>query len=113
MTDERRNFKRFIVVDLKLSFKDTDEYIGQVVNLSEGGLLAVTDEPMERNSLHQFRIPFNQTLYDKVHFDFEGRVIWSKPNSIDSTKYSIGLGFSSLSDSQAAFIHKLIEAFSD
>lgn len=112
MTEERRKFKRFIVVDLKLLSKNTEEQIGQVVNLSEGGLLAVAEDSMERNHIHQFRIPFNQTIYDKVHFDFEGRVIWSKTNSIDPSKHSIGLEFSSITDPQKEFIQKLISALS-
>lgn len=110
MTEERRKFNRFIVVDLKLFHKETGEHVGQVVNLSEGGLLAVAEEPLEHNSFHQFRIPFNQTIYNDGDFEFKGRVTWSKPNSIDPTKFSIGLEFSSISDSQIAFIHKLIDA---
>lgn len=113
MNEERRKFKRFIVVNLKLLSQDTEEHIGQVINFSEGGLLAVADDSMERNSLHKFRIPFNQIIYDKIHFDFEGRIIWSKTNSIDPSKYSIGVEFSSITEPQKEFIEKLIKAFSD
>jgi Tfp pilus assembly protein PilZ len=111
MNDDRRKAKRFTVVDLELFLQDPEEKIGQVVNLSEGGLLIVTESPFEAASYHQFRIPFNQTINGRINFDFEGRVVWCNPNALDSKKYSVGLEYAENPELQTLFVQQMIKVF--
>lgn len=111
MAFEKRRHARFTVVDLELYFQDPQERIGQIVNLSEGGLLVVAGEPVEPYSIHKFRILFNQTIQGEIKFDFEASVVWSNPNSLDPSKHSIGLQFVENPELQTKFIRQMIKVF--
>lgn len=111
MANENRRHSRFTVIDLELYFQDPQERIGKIVNLSEGGLLVVADEPYEIYSLHQFRVLFNQTINGEINFDFEASVVWSNQNTMDPTKHSIGLKFTENPELQTKFIRQMIKVF--
>ncbi len=111
MSNERRTSKRFTVVDLDLFSLDPEIQIGNVVNLSEGGLLVYTDDEMETKTIRNFRIPFNETVNGQINFDFKGHVAWSNPNTLNSEKYSTGIEFTENPELQVQFIHQMIKVF--
>ena len=111
--DERRRSTRYPVVDLEIQLKEERTPVGQVVNLSQGGLLVFCEKPLKKGSLHQFRVPFNKTVAGKIHFDFEGRVVWSNIN-VDAPKmHSMGIEFIKYPTIQSEFIQRMINQFGD
>lgn len=113
MDSERRKSKRFQVVDLEVQAAETDEKIGKVVNLSEGGLLMISNKELEPHELERFRIPFSHTVNGEIHFDFSARVVWCYPNSLQASKYSVGLEFSENPELQTIFIQQMIKIYGD
>jgi hypothetical protein len=111
MSSERRKSKRFQVVDLEVHDAETDERIGKVVNLSEGGLLMIADIEMDQDSIVRFRIPFSKTINGEINFEFNARVVWSYPNALQASKYSTGLEFSENPDLQTIFIQQMIKVY--
>jgi hypothetical protein len=111
MGSERRRSKRFQVVDLDVQTIDSDEKIGKVVNLSEGGMLMIADRELAQQETIKFRIPFTHTVNGEIHFDFDARVIWCYPNTLQSSKFSVGLEFSENPDLQTIFIQQMIKIY--
>jgi hypothetical protein len=111
--EERRRSQRFIVVDLELFRVEPEEHLGRIVNLSENGMLAFCEEALEPQTQTMFRIPFQQTVAGKVHFDFEGKVVWAKMNATGPSKYSIGLEFVQYPDLQIQFIQHMIKLYGE
>lgn len=111
MGSERRKSRRFQVVDLEVRTVTPDERIGKVVNLSEGGLLMISDQELPQQEVVKFRIPFSRTVNGEVNFDFNARVVWCYPNALQSSKFSVGLEFAENPDLQTIFIQQMIKIY--
>ncbi|MEN8241967.1 MAG: PilZ domain-containing protein [Chloroflexota bacterium] len=112
MNTERRRSKRFQVVDLAIHTTDPDENIGKVVNLSEGGLLLVSDVELPNQEVVAFQIRFPHTVNGEINFDFDATVVWCHPNTMNTSKFSVGLQFAENPDLQTIFIQNMIKVFS-
>jgi hypothetical protein len=111
MQPERRETKRFSVVNLDLYSQEPQEFIGKVVNLSEGGLLVMTDEQYTNNTFLEVRILFDQTIDDAINCDFAVRVAWSSRSTQDPSKYSSGMEFTEIPELQAHTIQQMIKIY--
>jgi hypothetical protein len=111
MGKERRKSKRFMVVDLDVYMADGQERIGRVVNLSEGGLLMVAERELPSNEIVRFSIPFTHTVNGEIKFDFNARIVWCYPNTLHSSKFSVGMEFAENPDLQSIFIQQMIKVY--
>lgn len=112
MQIERRKSKRYSVVDLDLYYQDPQEFIGKVINLSEGGLLVITEKQYEKNKFLNVRFLFDTTVNQNINFDFSVRVAWSDRSTAHAPKYSTGMEFAENPELQAHFINQLIKVYS-
>jgi len=111
MQNERRKSKRFTVVELDIFLQEPEEHIGKVVNLSEGGFLVISGNELEPNKVIKFRIPFNRTINEWVNFDFEAKVVWCSPNTLEPSQFSSGMEFAENPQIQAYFINQMVKVF--
>ncbi len=107
MKNERRKTERTTVVNLDLYTQEPQEFLGKVINLSEGGLLVVTDKLLDENLFLNVRILFNHD----IKFDFSIRIIWSEPSTYDKSKFDTGVEFIENPNLQAHFIQQLIKVY--
>jgi hypothetical protein len=107
MKKERRKTQRTIVVNLDLFTQEPHEFFGKVINLSEGGLLVITDKRFDENTILNVRFLFNQI----INFDFSISIIWSEPSKHDKSKYHTGVEFIENPDLQAHFIQQMIKVY--
>lgn len=98
MAVDRRRAKRFVVVDLDLLDGDTEQSVGKVVNISDGGLFAIADTAFTVGEICPFTIPAGPMEEHPEKVLFNAWVIWSHPNHLHPQKYSLGLQFVDLSD---------------
>ncbi|MDH5606053.1 MAG: PilZ domain-containing protein [Anaerolineae bacterium] len=111
MSSERRISKRFTVVNLELLTQGTDYKVGQVVNLSEGGMLVYSNKKFDPDSIQKFSIAFNRTINGQINFDFDARIAWIKEGSPNENKYSMGLEFAQNPEIQNTFVQQMIKVF--
>ena len=111
MTSERRKTKRSTVVNLDLFDQQTEQRVGQVVNISDGGIFTIADERYEIGEERSFFIPFSETIQGQIKFHFKARTIWAHPNSLHPSKYSVGLEFTEDPDLQTIFIKEMSRIF--
>jgi hypothetical protein len=112
MSIERRKAKRFRVVQLDLYHRDTGTLIGEAINLSEGGVLALVTNEMEQHEIVPLRILFKRDDGEQINFNIDARVIWSL-RDIHTNSYSTGMAFINHSKEQYMFIEKLIDLFGE
>jgi hypothetical protein len=111
MQVERRKSKRYSVVELDLYYQDSQEFVGKVINLSEGGLLVITDEQLDKNKFLDVRFLFDTTINEKINFDFTVRVAWSNRSTLHPSKFSTGMEFTENPELQAHFITQMIKVY--
>lgn len=107
MSIERRTTKRFSVVNLSLFNRETDEEIGQVINLSEGGLLVVASAEMPRGQELGLRIPFDNDGQE-INLDVDAKVAWCTRENLKDEFYNIGMEFAAHSKEQYSFLKQMI-----
>ena len=108
---ERRKAKRFMVVDLEVFLAEEEERIGRVVNLSEGGLLMISEKELPSPEVLRFSIPFSHTVNGEIKFDFNAKIVWCYPNTLNSSKFSVGMEFAENPDLQSIFIQQMIKIY--
>ena len=111
MQNDRRKSRRYSVVNLDLYSQEPQNYLGRVINLSEGGVLVITQEQFEKNEFLNVRFLFDQTTNEKINFDFSVRVAWSSPNARETSKFSTGMEFTENPELQSQFIHQMIKVY--
>jgi len=111
MSTERRKTRRTLVVNLDLYNQESQEFIGKVINLSEGGLLVITDEELEEDKSLNVRFIFYLANEEQINLDFTVRIVWSDHSAHDPSKYSTGMEFSENPELQVQFIQQMIKLF--
>lgn len=106
MVQDRRQNRRFVVVDLELRYEESGDAFGRVVNLSQGGMLVNSIHEFDKGQKLSLRIPFNRPVEGEINFDFQGEVAWCMPDAHDD--FSVGLQFVDNSELQYKFLQKMI-----
>lgn len=109
--DERRQAERHEVVDLQLFDQATDDLLGKVVNISEGGLLILSEAEFKPGQRENFYIPFTRTVQGMVKFEFLGEVRWVHPEENPSNMNKVGMAFALNPDVQTMFIQQLVKIY--
>jgi Tfp pilus assembly protein PilZ len=112
MTIERRTTKRFSVVNLNLFNRETDEEIGQVINLSEGGLFVTATIEMQRGQEIGLRIPFTHEDQE-INLDIDARVAWCTRENLKDEIFNIGMEFAANSKEQYEFVKQMIRLYGE
>ena len=107
---ERRRRKRFMVVDLDIINRETEEHIGKLVNLSTAGMLVLGEIPVKANSILKLRILFAKPFIGREHFDIDARCVWCNKD-VNPPNFSIGLMLLDKSSEQAEFMQRIIDEF--
>ena len=109
--DERRQSERHEVVDLQLFNQDTGEFLGKVVNISEGGLLIETEFEFIAGQRGNYYIPFTRAVQGMVKFEFLGEVRWVQPESGGNAASKVGMAFALNPEVQTMFIQQLVKVY--
>ena len=107
---DRRRKKRFMVVDLDVINRETDDHIGKLVNLSTAGMLVLGEIPVKTNSILKLRIMFTKPFLGREHFDIDARCVWCNKD-VNPPNFSIGLMLLGKSSEQAEFMQRIIDEF--
>ena len=110
---DRRRAKRFNVVELELFYHDDREHIGQVINISKGGILVNSKQEYTAGEKHSFYIPFTQAINGEVEFKFTATIIWCQQNPLSTSSFSIGMEFSDFAELQTVFIQQMIKIYGE
>lgn len=107
---EKRNTRRIKVRDLRVRAKDTGELMGNLINLSFGGMLINSTTPYEAKTNYNLRIPLEGKIGGRDFLDIEAECVWCN-NDVNPLVYSVGLIFPSATDDNIAVIQQINTQF--
>ena len=109
---EKRKDKRYLVKDLVVFTRDSDEELGKVINMSLSGLLIAHDTSMAVDSILKIRIPLGHNKHEPSDFEADVMVKWFRQNDM-SGLFGFGLEFLDNTEEQRGTIQGMIDAFAE
>jgi hypothetical protein len=107
--NDRRKKPRRITSDYYVLFDQTsDEVIGRVVDLSAGGAMLITDEPLESLQRCQCRMSLPDFIRGRRFITFELESKWCQFNRV-SNWYEVGCEFVDMDHELEEFVNYLIQ----
>jgi PilZ domain len=108
---EKREFPRKkAAITLKVSDLNTEEYVGNVVNISPGGIMMVTHLDIQANSVYQLRINIPDGYGKLDPIVFGGEILWID-KYMDKNKRWAGIQIIDISDEMTIRLVQLIDDF--
>lgn len=103
----RRSPRRKIAEVVMVSDMMTDEVVGRIGNISEGGLLLVANSSLTEDGLYQFR--FRLPGIDELDFDVGAHLLWLDRGTALGQAWA-GFRFISISEEQRERLVAWIES---
>ncbi len=74
---ERRRLKRWHLIKyLDVYNKDSDQLLGQLVDITVEGLRLKTTEPVEKNEIYNMKILLTESLENAEEINIRGEAVW-------------------------------------
>jgi hypothetical protein len=109
-TVENRVDKRYLMHNLEVFIRESDERLGNVLNLSRCGMLIAHDNAIAVDSVQKFRIPLGHTIIGLSDFEADVRVKWFRQND-RSGLFGSGFEFIDNNKEQWSWIQAMIDVF--
>jgi c-di-GMP-binding flagellar brake protein YcgR len=107
--EERRAYERYSVeFYLCVYNRDTGALMGDVVDISLGGMQLLSETPIASGELFRFRMDASLESGKKEVFEFEGRSVW-QTEDLNPGFYNAGFEFLALSPAAMQSIQAVIE----
>ena len=88
--------------------RNTDTAFGQVVNMSIGGMLLISDKPIPTDRVFQLRISLPNPINGVDYVNFGAESLWASP-AMDENNFWTGLQIIDVSDTDSRILAILIE----
>ena len=108
--DEKRVVNRYLMHNLEVFIRESDERLGNVLNLSRSGMLIAHNDTIAVDSVRECRIPLGHTIIGLSDFEADARVKWVRQNDI-SGLFSSGFEFTDNTKEQWSWIQAMIDVF--
>ena len=107
MEERRQSERHNLIIYLSAESQGTNELLGRVVDLSNGGLMLISTTSFEPESLHHLRIGFPCAGITQI-VEMEVECRWCRPGAEDES-YDAGFKFLCPNDELREMISTLIE----
>lgn len=110
MNDRRRANRRQLLFNARVFDADRGDVIGHLSNLSEDGLMVVTEQPLRVGRAHRVRIPLPVAFDGVGELTTETTVAWTEP-ATHPAYHRNGLRALSLDPEQRRVLTRLVEDY--
>jgi hypothetical protein len=112
--ENRRKLQRYDAREhLPVREKNSSRHIGGLANLSMGGAMLITLEPVDKGCVLQCRVALPKRIFQRDYLIFEAECVWSKKNDAKGW-YESGYRLRNVSEHNAVIImHLLIHYFEE
>lgn len=108
---ERRNDDRYqLLFHVQVHDADGRRPLGYLVDVSRGGLMLATEEPLETNRRYRLRIPLPIAYLGCNEIELDAIAAWSAP-SMHPAYYRTGFRDLSLEPAQREVLDRLVEDY--
>ena len=105
--EHRRSPRRKVAETVRVSDTMTEEIVGRLGNLSEGGMLLVASAPLAEDALYQFR--FRLPGAEAIDIEAGAHLLWIDRSTSLGQSWA-GFRFISMSEDHRDALHAWIEA---
>ncbi len=109
---EKRSKKRKrLIYYLSVFDRNTDEFIGQLVDITTEGMMLTCEAPVKENTLFQIRMVLPEIIEGSKYVMFDAMSLWNKKD-VNPNFHLIGFKFTNISQRAVNVIESLIYEFS-
>lgn len=104
---ERRKYKRSeLLYYSRIYDRNTGDIIGHLGNITPYGLMIISEEPLQIESMHDLRIELPQELEEKAYLEIDAESLWCVPD-INPNFYNTGFRLPDLDAEEFRIIEQM------
>ena len=84
--------------------------MGYLGNLNEGGLMIISETPIEVNLEYLLRIDLPEDIFSKSVLNFEAKSVWCHLD-VDPNFYNTGFQFADITEESKDIIAKIVDEY--
>ncbi|MDM8523551.1 PilZ domain-containing protein [Desulfococcaceae bacterium HSG8] len=111
MPEKRKQKRRHLIYYLNVFDRNTDQRIGQLVNITTDGVMLTSEDPIEADTVFEFKMILPEEIKGIRLVTFDARSRWYR-RSVKPRFYDIGFELLDISSEHARIIENLISDFS-
>jgi hypothetical protein len=109
--NQRKDRRRSIIYYLRVFDRDTDQMVGQLVDITTRGMKLVSVHPVDQGTRYSLRMLLPEEIDRKKHMNFEVECMWCK-RDVNPNYFTLGFEFLDISPEDVHIIKALIYDFS-
>jgi hypothetical protein len=107
MVERRRLSRRHVLFYSRVFERKTGVFLGYLGNLNEGGMMVISETPIEVDKVYLLRLDLPEDIFSKSVLNFEGKSVWCQLD-IDPKFYNTGFKFVKITEESKDIIAKII-----
>ena len=110
MESKRKNERYYLAYYLKVIDRQTNLSIGHCVNVSDGGMMVICEEPIKTKKIFQLKMFLPEVILGRRYIDFIAVSKWCEKDE-NPNFYNTGLQLQNINKEMIKVIKHLIEKF--
>ena len=110
MDERRRLSRRHILFYSRVFDRKTGIFLGYLGNMNEGGLMIISETPIDVGLVYLLRIDLPEDIYSKSVLNFEAKSVWCRLD-IDPNFHNTGFQFNKITEDSKDIIAQIIEDY--
>ena len=110
MSDRRTLHRRHLIYYLKVLDRNTDELLGHLVDITEEGLMIVSETCYEQGPLMKMKMLLPREIEGKEEIEFDAQVMWCR-RDVNPSLFGVGFKFEYVDVLSRQIIFELIHEF--
>ncbi len=104
----RKYHRRHLIFYLRAYEKGSDEVLGYLVDISEDGLMLMSNKPIETNKVYDLRVKLVSPVAGKSEIHFTAKCLWCK-HTVNEDIFDAGFQYESIEPRAKKVIEDVIE----
>jgi len=110
MSDRRTLHRRHLIYYLKVFDRTTDELLGHLVDITEEGLMIVSENCLETGKVLKLKMSLPREIEEKEEIEFDAISMWCRKD-VNPSLFGVGLKFEYVDVLSRQIIFELIHEF--
>ncbi len=110
MDNQRTVERKHLIYYLKVADRETKQAIGHAVNISNDGLMLISEEPIKTESIFQLQMFLPEEIQGSRYYEFTATSKWCRKDE-NPDFYNIGFELHNVSTECIQVIERLIDKF--
>ena len=110
MVERRQLSRRHILFYSRVFDRKSGVFLGYLGNMNEGGLMIISENPLEVNLEYLLRIDLPEDIFSKSVLNFEAKSVWCQID-VDPNFHNTGFQFVKITEESKDIIAKIINEY--